>query len=351
MGRKPTRHLNLPRGMRARIRPGRVHYFYDLGGKPRREVPLGNDYALAIKKWVELQADHKPTHEQSITLEYVCAVWQREELPKKARKTQHGYVASWNKVHEFFQKDGRSIPLESIEPQHVQQFMRWRKDAPIQATREKAVLSIIWNFARGAGFTAKPNPCQGIKGKKAKREVYVEDDVLQVVWEAADVPLREALDLAYLTGQRPGDAFKMSETDIRDGVIEVRQAKTGHRVRIAVEGELGLLIDRIKARKAAIPGTVVRSLALIVNERGEAMRSDAFRYRFDHARERAIAAHPELAAAIQQFQFRDLRAKAGTDKAEATDIRSAQKQLGHASITTTEIYLRNRRGDKSAPTK
>lgn len=107
-------------------------------------------------------------------------------------------------------------------------------------------------------------------------------------------------------------------------------------------------IDSIKARKAMYQ---VRSLSLIVNEKGEALGVDALRYRFDHARERAIEAHPELASDIREFQFRDLRAKAGTDKAEATDIRKAQKQLGHASITTTELYLRNRRGDKVEPTK
>ncbi|ABI58585.1 phage-related integrase [Nitrosomonas eutropha C91] len=46
-------------------------------------------------------------------------------------------------------------------------------------------------------------------------------------------------------------------------------------------------------------------------------------------------------------------AKAGIDKAEsADDIRQAQKQLGHASVTMmTEIYVRERKGDKTTPTK
>ncbi|WP_065470294.1 tyrosine-type recombinase/integrase [Xanthomonas bromi] len=50
------------------------------------------------------------------------------------------------------------------------------------------------------------------------------------------------------------------------------------------------------------------------------------------------------------FQFRGLRAKAGTDKADsAGDIRQAQ--LGHASVTTTEIYVRKRKGAKATPTR
>lgn len=53
-----------------------------------------------------------------------------------------------------------------------------------------------------------------------------------------------------------------------------------------------------------------------------------------------------------EFQFRDLRAKAGTDKADsAKDIREAQAQLGHSSVITTEVYLREKRGSKATPTR
>ena len=51
------------------------------------------------------------------------------------------------------------------------------------------------------------------------------------------------------------------------------------------------------------------------------------------------------------FQFRDLRAKAATDKADAQDMRQAQRQLGHASVVMTEAYVRARRGDKVTPTR
>ncbi|MGH8489275.1 MAG: tyrosine-type recombinase/integrase [Gammaproteobacteria bacterium] len=63
--------------------------------------------------------------------------------------------------------------------------------------------------------------------------------------------------------------------------------------------------------------------------------------RFDKAR----------AVAGVSFQFRDLRAKAGTDKANAKDLREAQKQLGHETIQMTEHYVPNRLGEKVEPTK
>jgi len=52
-----------------------------------------------------------------------------------------------------------------------------------------------------------------------------------------------------------------------------------------------------------------------------------------------------MATEIRTFQFRDLRAKAGSDKAEATgSMIEAQKLLGHSAASTTEIYVRHRRG-------
>ena len=97
-------------------------------------------------------------------------------------------------------------------------------------------------------------------------------------------------------------------------------------------------------------------LALIRNETGQPLSYHARWNRFEEARKRAAnvldaAGSSEAAVAIRGFQFRDLRAKAGTDKADSTDLRGAQRQLGHQSVKTTEIYLRARAGDKVTPTK
>jgi hypothetical protein len=87
----------------------------------------------------------------------------------------------------------------------------------IAGTREKALLSAVFNFARGEGMTNASNPCAGVRGAKPNRNVYVHDATFAAVWEAADVMTRDAMDLALLTGQRPGDTTAFRETDIRDG--------------------------------------------------------------------------------------------------------------------------------------
>lgn len=82
---------------------------------------------------------------------------------------------------------------------------------------------------------------------------------------------------------------------------------------------------------------------LIVAEDGQPLTYRQLKDRFASAREAA-------GIAPDAFQFRDLRAKAGTDKADSLgDIREAQKQLGHSSVVMTEAYMRNRRGAKVTP--
>lgn len=210
----------------------------------------------------------------------------------------------------------------------------------------------IFNKAREWGCTSAPNPCSGVRGFTERgRDAYIEDATYKAVWDAADWPTRDAMDLAYLTGQRPADVLKMRLPDIRDGYLWLTQSKTRKKLRMAIAGELAALIERIQGRAYK-----VTSLALIRNETGQPLSYHALWNRFEEARKWAAnaldaAGSSEAAVAVRGFQFRDLRAKAGTDKADSTDLREAQQQLGHKSLKTTEIYLRARVGDKVTPTK
>ncbi|RAM65889.1 tyrosine-type recombinase/integrase [Herbaspirillum rubrisubalbicans] len=361
MGRKPSKNSNLPRGVRAREqRSGVIYYYYDAGGTPRREIPLGSNYVEAVRKWAELEALPPSTVSKVVTFRYACEVYQKKYMIENAPKTREEKLRQIETLLAFF--DNPPAPLEEIKPLHIKQFLSWRvqrtqdalrkKGEPVEgnegrvaANREKSLISHIWNAARAEGLTDLPNPCAGIKSfREYGRETYVYDDAFQAVWGKADVPTRETMDLAYLTGGRPADLLKIDETHLRDGSIEVRQNKTGHKLRIAIEGKLAELIERIKARKRGISGVVV-STRLIVNEEGQPLGRSALRFRFEAAR---------AAAGIEgdDFQFRDLRAKAATDKTDKSkDIREAQLQLGHASVVMTENYVRKRRGRIVMPTE
>lgn len=348
MGRKPYKNDNLPARMRARKRGQKIWYYYDTGGSPRKEIPLGDDYALAVKKWAELEIDTRPPDEANPTFRTAAERYLREILPRKALATQKDYRRCLPNLYAFF--DDPPAPLDEIKPKHIRQYLDLRgQTAKIRANREKALFSLIYNYAREIGYTDATNPCQGVKGFTEKgRDAYIEDAVFAAVWQAAAAPLRDALDLAYLTGQREADLLKMSEADIKGELLEVKQGKTGKKLRIAVTGELALLIDRIKARKQNFS---IRPLALLVGEDGQPLTYAKLRGRFDRARTAAAEANPALAEPIRAFRFMDLRAKAATDKTDASGINAAQKQLGHTTITMTGHYVRDRLGEKVEPTK
>ena len=81
------------------------------------------------------------------------------------------------------------------------------------------------------------------------------------------------------------------------------------------------------------------------------MTAVALRGAFDRARVKASKDYPELAESIKTFQFRDLPAKAGTDKEESSGTSAAQNQLGHTTQSMTAHYVRHRRGKLVKPTK
>lgn len=347
MGRKPTRHANLPKHLRARVKAGGVlWYYYDTGGKPRREIPLGNDYVLAVQKWAELELAGSTPAIDAATFPALWERYRREVLPTLAHGTIRTHASDIKHLLRFF--GDPPAPLAHIRPLHIRQFLDWLRDKPTTANRCKRLFSTLWNHARGWGWIDAENPCAGIAGHATgKREHYVTDAVFQAVWQAASAPIRDAMDLAYLTGQRPSDVLSMSERDLVDGTLPVHQAKTGARVRIRIEGELADLIQRIKQRKR---GHKIWVTALLVQANGKPLTPMTLRNGFVAAREAAALANPDLADDIRAFWFRDLRAKAADDKADAAGESEAQKLLGHTDgRTTARHYLR--RGKIVSPTR
>ena len=182
MGRKPTVNLNLPPRMRARAKAaGKLWYYYDAGGKPRREIPLGCEYTAAIRKWADLEQDKPEQAVQMLTFKHVSDRYLKEVIPTKAARTQSDNLIELDWLLKFF--NDPPAPLESIKPEHIRQYLDLRgKTAKVRANREKALFSHIWNMARAWGLTDKPNPCSGIKGfSETGRDVYIEDTIFQAV--------------------------------------------------------------------------------------------------------------------------------------------------------------------------
>jgi integrase len=330
---------------------GRTFYYFDAGGKPRREIPLGDDYILAVRKWAELMA-LPPSAVPVVTMIELIDRYEAEELKLLAPSTQATYRSDIKHLREFFGQPAPA-PLDGIKPSHIKKLLKWKKDRPTTANRLKRLTSTIFNFGRGEGYTDKENPCKGIEGWSLDgRDVDITDEVFMAVYEQADAPTQDAMDLAEATGQRPGDTLRMTEQDIKDGLLGVKQGKTKAKRRIRIVGRLAGVLSRIKARKA---GYKVWSSSLVVNTRGLPLTKWVLRDSFTAAREAAALKaeaekNTEFAAEIRAFWFYDLRAKAADDIAEVAGEQAATDLLGHDNVKTTQDhYLR--RGKIVNPSK
>ncbi|MCD2163832.1 tyrosine-type recombinase/integrase [Comamonas koreensis] len=323
-------------------------YYNGRDGAGRRvEIPLGPDLNEAKRKWAELEC-REPAEETGL-MRFVFDRYEREAIPTKAPRTQKDYLASLMMLRKVFD----AVPISVITPQHIALYRDKRgAKAPVRANRDISVFSNVWNMAREWGFTAQENPAKGIrKNKETPRDYYAAADVWGAVYAVACDELRDAMDLNYLTGQRPADVLKMRLSDIRDGALEVQQGKTKKKLRIllmvgGLPTELGKVIERIRARPRK-----VASLALMATPAGTALNRWTLRTRFDEARAVAAkhaseAGSEQLAARIREFQFRDIRPKAASE----TDLDHASKLLGHTKQDITQKVYR-RVGETVNPTR
>lgn len=364
---KKTRS-NLPPKMLERRRTlvsGKIWVGYYYNGRDennkRIEIPLGTDLNEAKRKWAE--HDCKPVPAEIGTMQIIFDRYEKEVIPTKSKSTQKSNGWELARLRSIFD----SAPIDQITPQHIAQYRDARKTAakvlkdgtkipeklsPVSANRELALFSHAWNFAREWGYTSKTNPCLGIrKNKEMGRNFYADDEVWGSVYTLAPMELQDAMDLAYLTGQRVADVLKFSFNDISDDALALKQGKTGKLLQIALKSDLGEktglghLIERLRAYP-------IKRSSLLTTVDGKKLTKGMLRLRFNKAREEAIQQakknqQHDLAQRIALFQFRDSRPKAAS---EIKDIGDASKLLGHSDKQITKTVYR-RVGERVNPTR
>ncbi|MGX1127292.1 phage integrase [Pseudomonas sp. HLS-6 TE3448] len=352
---KQTANRDLPPRMIRRTRKRKngniwVAYYYDGRDEDgrRREIPLGNDLDIAKVEWAKL--DRKAVPKITRLMGQLFDRYERDVIPGKKPRTQKDNLAELRQLRKAFD----DAPMELITPQVLAQY-RDRRTGKVRANREIALLSHIFNMAREWGITDRPNPATGIrKNKETPRDFYAGPAIWDAVYEHATSELRDAMDLGYLTGQRPADVLATRATDVVDGFLQFAQGKTTKKLRIRLESEtetsqLGILVERLLSQRKA---RGVRNPYLIVTEDGRNVTPAMLRLRFDDARSKAAAKAMEdldsvLADSIRQFQFRDIRPKAAS---EIEDLAHASRLLGHTDKRITQTVYR-RVGEIVKPTR
>ncbi|MBD8666574.1 tyrosine-type recombinase/integrase [Pseudomonas lurida] len=354
MRRKNSANLDLPPRMLRRsatLKSGRIWigYYYngrDADGK-RKEIPLGGDLDQAKVEWARLErkAPPKPSH----LLGALFDRYVKEIIPKKGVRTQSDNMKELKQLRKAFEQ----APIDSITPQVIAQY-RDARTAKVRANREIALLSHMFTIAREWGLTSNANPCFGVRRNKEKpRDYYAGDIVWNAVYTEAVQELKDAMDLAYLTGQRPADVLKVATTDLNAGFLVVKQGKTEKKLRLrledaGVQSALSTFINDLQERRA-LAG--IKTSRLITNTSGLRMSQQMLRNRWDEAREKAAIkagadGDSSLAVLIRQFQFKDIRPKAASE----IELAHASRLLGHSTEEMTKKVYR-RVGEIVKPTK
>jgi hypothetical protein len=291
-----------------------VSYFYD--NRPEKDIPLGSDYDEAIKKWREIH-EHKPRI--AGTLLEAMERWQAESLPTYSNaETRKSYARQLGNLKPVF----GPATWDQIGMPELKGYLK-KRSAKTQGNRELAVLSIVWNYARGEGYTKLPWPAAGMerskwKNKEVARQVEVSDALFAAVYSEAGSLLRDAMDLASATGL----------------VLRVRASKTGKNAEFSL-GDSAVLGRLVEARRKVS----ATHLLLLTTSSGRPVSARMLRDRWDEAREKAAQAHPELADELRAMFLRDMRKRASD---LAANLEEASRLLQHSSVSVTAKHYRTK---------
>jgi integrase len=221
-------------------------------------------------------------------------------------REQHG-----DKRVAFLQRDHIQRMLLKIERPHAKR--NWLK-----------AIRGLMRYAIQIGMRAD-DPTDGVKsGRLIKVEgirTWSEEEITVFrQHHAVGTQARLALELLLGTAQRRGDVVRMGRQHIQNGLLDVRQSKTGAALRIPLHPEL----------KAVLDATPSEHLTFLTTAAGRPFTSDTFGHWFrvmcDEAGLRGLSAHGLRKAACRRL------AEAGCTAHEIMSI------SGHRSLKEVQRY-------------
>lgn len=230
-------------------------------------------------------------------------------------------------------------PLDQLTTNHIRRFIGSVHGQGIggkSIARHLSAWRGFFNFlTQRHSFTS--NPCTGLKPPKSPKtlpQALSTDQAIQLVAIEGDDPLtirdRAILELFYSSGLRLAELVNMNidALDLSNGTAIV--TGKGNKTRIVPIGShaIAALRNWIGVRTSL---TQASEPALFVNHRGKRISSRAVQYRMkEWAIKQGISAdvHPHM-----------LRHSFATHVLQSSgDLRAVQEMLGHANISTTQVY-------------
>jgi integrase/recombinase XerC len=264
-----------------------------------------------------------------------------ETLEHQRRLSAHT-LANYSRAVDVLFGLKEKAGLRDLEAQHIRRFVA-RLHAAGLSGRTLALTLSAWRglyhwLARHRNFPA--NPVQGVRAPRSPRHLpkALSVEQMQQLLERSPLDTPEALrdramfELLYSSGLRLAELVSLNA---EEGGLDLKQAEVtitgkGSKTRTVPVGSRAreALRDWLKAR-ALIARPQER--ALFVGARGRRISPGAVQ-----ARLRACAKRQGLGAAVHPHMLRHSFASHVLQSSQ--DLRAVQEMLGHASISTTQVY-------------
>ncbi|MEY4729701.1 MAG: hypothetical protein RL020_859 [Pseudomonadota bacterium] len=259
-----------------------------------------------------------------------------------AKNTLTSYRRDLNQLSEWL-NENRSAKLETATEENLQAYLAYqfsvKKTKPTTASRQMSSFKRFYQFALRENLV-KADPTLNIDTPKLPRSLpksLTEKDVESLL-NAPDTntPLglrdRAMLELLYASGLRVTELVKLKSMQVDRNVGVARVMGKGSKERLVPIGEeaLSWIKKYLDDARADILGGQI-SDALFVTSRGGAMTRESFWH--------IIKRHAKTANITQSLSPHTLRHAFATHLVNhGADLRVVQMLLGHADITTTQIY-------------
>lgn len=229
--------------------------------------------------------------------------------------------------------------IKQIDEQHIRNFLAWRHRQGIQSKslqRQLAAVRSFFNFLLSEGKLTY-NPAKGVQAPKAARKLPTTLDVDQtgqLLEIKSDAPLairdKAILELFYSSGLRLSELVNLDLTniDLHDAVVQVigkgnkaRRLPVGRKAVSAIQAWLKKRDDFLNDEQPA----------LFISRRGTRLSARSIQKRMhDWAIKQGIDIHVHPHMLRHSFASHMLESSG--------DLRAVQELLGHADISTTQIY-------------
>jgi integrase/recombinase XerC len=230
-------------------------------------------------------------------------------------------------------------PLAELQIQHMRRFIAHLHSRGLDGKSLARMLSAWRGFyrflARDHAHTS--NPCIGLRAPKSPKnlpQALSPDEAARLMEIPADDALairdKAIFELFYSSGLRLSELTGLAASDIDFGDATVRVTGKGSKTRVVPVGAQALDAVRewLKERAAL---TREASGALFVNRQGARLTPRGVQYRIRQwALRLGLASHVHPHTLRHSFASHVLQSSG--------DLRAVQEMLGHASISTTQVY-------------